>query len=91
METKYILIKSLHERLVLDLYDYNDHRSNTKLSSAVFELSKLEEDSVQEGIVSQLLKDGKDRGELRYDVSYYPIVEPEQGKDIPDSSKSPLT
>jgi Ca2+-dependent lipid-binding protein len=77
----------LHERLVFDLYDHNDHRANTKLGSTFFELEKLQQDSVHEGIVSQLLKDGKDRGELRYDVSYFPVIEPEEGKDIPDSSK----
>ncbi|KAF5313977.1 hypothetical protein D9611_006774 [Ephemerocybe angulata] len=88
METKYILINNLHERLVLDLYDYNDHRSHSKLGQAVFELSKLEEDAVQEGIVSELLKEGKERGQLRYDVSYYPCIEPasEQAAEMPESS-----
>ncbi|RXW22896.1 hypothetical protein EST38_g2942 [Candolleomyces aberdarensis] len=86
VETKYILINNLHERLILNLYDYNEHRSHSKLSSASFDLAKLEEDSVQEGIVSQLLKDGKERGELRYDLEYFPAIEPEQGKDMPDSS-----
>ncbi|KAF6766075.1 transmembrane protein [Ephemerocybe angulata] len=70
METKYILINNLHERL------------------PVFELSKLEEDAVQEGIVSELLKEGKERGQLRYDVSYYPCIEPasEQAAEMPESS-----
>jgi len=86
METKYILVSNLHERLVLNLFDYNDHRSNTKLGSTFFELEKLEQDSVHEGIVSQFLKDGKERGELRYDVSYFPVIEPEQAKDAPESS-----
>lgn len=89
METKYILVNSLHDRLILDLYDYNDHRSHTKLASAAFELSTLEEDSVQEGITAQLLKEGKERGELNFDVSYYPIVEAESdaGTEFAESSE----
>ncbi|CAA7258740.1 unnamed protein product [Cyclocybe aegerita] len=81
METKYILVNSLHETLVLSLYDYNDHRKNTLMSSAQFDLGKLQEDSTQEDIVSPLLKDGKERGELRYDVNYFPVLEPEEGKE----------
>ncbi|KAH9487059.1 hypothetical protein JR316_0001125 [Psilocybe cubensis] len=81
METKYILINSLKDRLDLNVLDYNDHRKNTLMGSATFELAKLLEDSTQEDLVSPLLKDGKERGELRYDVNYYPVVEVEEGKE----------
>lgn len=87
METKFILINSLSENLILHLYDYNDHRKNTLLSTATFELSKLVDDASHEGIVSPLLKDGKERGELRYDVTYYPVLEvPEGSTEVPESS-----
>lgn len=57
------------------------------MAAASFDLSKLLDDATQEGIVAPLLKDGKDRGELRFDVNYYPVVEPEEGKEeILDSS-----
>ncbi|KAH6917432.1 transmembrane protein [Coprinopsis sp. MPI-PUGE-AT-0042] len=82
VETKYILINNLHERLVLDLFDYNEHRSDQKLGSTIFELSALEEDSVQEGVVGHLLKDGKDRGELRYDVSFFPVLSPDESTEM---------
>ncbi|TFK30388.1 transmembrane protein [Coprinopsis marcescibilis] len=86
-ETKYVLINSLHERLVLDLYDYNDHRSDQKLGTTSYDLNKLEDDAIQEGIHGQLLKDGKDRGELRYDVAFYPVLEPEPETNvIPEST-----
>lgn len=77
----YILVKNLNESLVFSVYDNNDHLKNTKLSSTSFELSKLLEDAEQEDIISPLLKDGKNRGELRYDVQYYPVIEPEPGKE----------
>ncbi|KAF8168240.1 C2 domain-containing protein [Crassisporium funariophilum] len=86
-ETKYILVNSLNEQLILNLYDFNDHRKDTLLGSTSFDLNKLLEDSTQEDLVAQLLKDGKDRGELRYDVNYYPVIEPEEGSaEVLDST-----
>ncbi|KAJ6575507.1 C2 domain-containing protein [Mycena sp. CBHHK59/15] len=81
METKFILVNSLNESLVLSVYDYNDHRKNVLLSSASFELAQLQEDATHEGIESTLLKDGKDRGTLRYDISYFPVIKAEEGKE----------
>lgn len=87
IETKYLLVQSLKDILTLNVYDYNEHRKNTLMSTATFDLSKLLEDSTREGILAPLLKDGKERGELRFDVNYYPVIEPEEGKEeILDSS-----
>ncbi|KAK0208431.1 C2 domain-containing protein [Desarmillaria ectypa] len=86
METKFILVNSLTESLVFNLYDYNDHRKNTLLGSSMFELTRLQEDATQEGLTSQLLMDGKERGELRYDVSFFPVLMPEDGEDTSDTS-----
>lgn len=58
----------------------------------MFELSKLEEDATQEDLEAPILKDGKTRGDLRFDVSYFPVLKPvtnESGVEaLPDSSKS---
>ncbi|GLB36472.1 putative tricalbin [Lyophyllum shimeji] len=86
METKFLLVQSLNESLVLNLYDYNEHRKDNLMGSATFELSKLIEDATHEGIRSTLLKDGKERGELRYDVSFYPVLEPVEGEGPLDTS-----
>ncbi|KAJ7225891.1 C2 domain-containing protein [Mycena pura] len=86
METKFILINSLNESLILSLYDYNDHRKNALLSSTSFELAKLQEDATWEGIEAPLLKDGKERGILRYNVTYYPVIKPEEGKEEMDTN-----
>jgi len=84
----YILVSNLNESLLFNVFDNNDHLKNTKLSSASFELSKLLEDATQDDIISPLLKDGKNRGELRFDLHYFPVVEPEPGKEeIMDSSE----
>jgi len=81
METKYLLCTNLQDSLNLNLWDYNSRTKDVLLSSAAFDLSKLQEDSTQENIVAQLLKDGKERGELRFDVNFYPVIEPQPGKE----------
>lgn len=77
--------------MVLNVYDYNDHRPDSNSGAATFELAKLLEDATYEGINSTILKDGKDRGQLRYDVSYYPVLKPTMvdGKEeLPETSTS---
>ena len=67
--------------MVLNLLDFNDHRKDTQLGSVTFSLSKLLEDQTHEDILSTVLYEGKDHGELRYDVNYFPVIEPEEGKE----------
>lgn len=67
-ETKFLLINSLTEVLYMNAMDYNDHRKDSDLGSATFELSKLQEDATLEGLVAPIIRDGKERGELRFDV-----------------------
>ncbi|KAG7450195.1 tricalbin [Guyanagaster necrorhizus] len=86
METNFILVNNLTESLVFNLYDYNDHRKNTLLGSSIFELTRLQEDATQEGMETQLLMDGKERGELRYDVSFFPVLHLEDDNDARNTS-----
>jgi Ca2+-dependent lipid-binding protein len=89
METKFILVNSLQESLVLSLLDYNDHRKDTPLGAATFELQKLLEDATQEGLELPVLKDGKDKGMIRFDVNYFPVLKAESvnGKEnLPQTS-----
>ncbi|EAU89251.1 transmembrane protein [Coprinopsis cinerea okayama7 len=89
METKYVLVNKLEGKLNLHVYDYNDRRSNVKLSTASFDLALLREDSVQENITSRLMDGEKDRGELRYNVTYYPVIEPpEPGAETADKDEA---
>ncbi|GBE78423.1 Uncharacterized protein SCP_0113110 [Sparassis crispa] len=86
METKFLLVNNLTETLVLSLLDYNDHRKNTELGNANFDLSKLREDASHEGVEAPVLKDGKERGMVRFDVSFYPVLMPEAGTlELPES------
>lgn len=87
MEPKFLLLNALNESLVLSVWDYNDHRKDTLLGSATFELPKLIEDATQEDITSHFILDGKVKGDLRYDLSWYPVIEAEEGKELGESSK----
>jgi Ca2+-dependent lipid-binding protein len=84
METKFILVNSLQETLVLSLFDYNDHRKDTPLGATTFDLEGLLEDATREGLELPVLKDGKDRGLMRFNVNYFPVLKPEtvEGKEI---------
>ncbi|KAH0838563.1 C2 domain-containing protein [Lanmaoa asiatica] len=77
IETKFILVNSLQEQLVLTVFDYNEHRKDTSLGAAIFDMNKLIEDAIFEGVELPILKDGKDRGQIRFDVSYYPVLKPQ--------------
>ncbi|KAI0067953.1 tricalbin [Artomyces pyxidatus] len=89
-ETKFILINNVTENLILTVLDYNEHRKDTELGAASFELSKLNEDAIQDGLEAHILKDGKERGELRFDISYFPVLAPQVNasgvEELPESS-----
>ncbi|OCF41255.1 transmembrane protein [Kwoniella heveanensis CBS 569] len=86
-ETQFILINSLADVLNLNLYDYNDHRPDSLLGTVSHELGSLSDDAEQEGVVGKILGGGKERGELRYDLSYFPVLKPEKN---PDGTVEPL-
>ncbi|KAI0961143.1 hypothetical protein AcV7_000325 [Taiwanofungus camphoratus] len=89
METKFLLVNSLTESLILNVLDFNEHRKNTDLGSASFELAQLREDATYEGVEAPVLKDGKERGMMRFDVTFYPVLKPQvdQGgkEEMPDT------
>jgi len=84
MENKFILISSLQESLVLSLLDYNEHRKDTPLGAATFDLQKLLEDATQEGLEIPVIRDGKHTGSIRFNVNYFPVLKPKtvDGKEI---------
>jgi Ca2+-dependent lipid-binding protein len=89
-ETKFLLVNSLSDSLAMTVYDFNEHRKNTLLGSTMFALDALKEDATKEGLESPILKDGKDKGNLRYDVSFYPVLKAQavDGKqELPETSK----
>ena len=71
--------------------DFNEFLKDTEVGSTVFDLAKLKEDATQEDLSLPILKDGKQRGELRFDVFYFPVLKPrvdESGvEELPESSE----
>ena len=96
-ETKFILVNSLTDNLVLTVMDYNEVRKDTEIGATLFELAKLDEDNTQEDLSLPILKDGKEKGELRFDVLYFPVLKPQVNQsgvdELPESSEfgAPLT
>ncbi|KAH7915157.1 C2 domain-containing protein [Hygrophoropsis aurantiaca] len=89
MESKFILVNSLQDSLMFNVIDYNGHRKDTPLGAATFDMQKLLDDATQENIELSILRDGKDKGQLRLSVNYFPVLKPEtvDGKDqVPNSN-----
>ncbi|KAN0064038.1 Tricalbin-2 [Thecaphora frezii] len=80
-ETRFLLLNNLNGMLTLSLLDYNEHRPDSNLGLAAFELKSLEEEPEQENISTPVMLDGKERGEVQYSLSYYPVLKPEIGED----------
>lgn len=73
--------------------DYNDHRQNSLMGTVSFPLDVLEQDATQEDLVRPILKDGKDRGELHFEVNFYPVISPSKTSEgtvekLPETSTS---
>jgi Ca2+-dependent lipid-binding protein, contains C2 domain len=81
METMFLLVNSLDEPLNLSVYDRHQHWKDSVLGSAIFQLSPLVEDAIQGGIHQAFSKDGKNKGELMFDVIYYPVLKPDEERD----------
>lgn len=89
VEIKFILVNSLQDQLVFTVFDYNERRKDTSLGAAIFELNKLNEDATFEGVELPILKDGRDRGQIRFDISYYSVLKPQiiDGRErLPETS-----
>ncbi|KAF8320471.1 tricalbin [Clavulina sp. PMI_390] len=68
--------QNMSEVLTLTVYDHNDRRKDTVLGVATFELSLLAEDATRDGVVAKILREGKECGELIFNVNYYPVLKP---------------
>lgn len=90
-EIKFLLVTSLSEMLQLTVFDYNEHRKDSELGKAAIDLTGLQDNSEQEGKLATLMREGKDRGQISYDLNYYPVILPrplEDGtvEDVPITS-----
>ena len=86
-ETKTILINSLNDALSLQIYDFNEIRKDKLLGTANFDLKQLEEEAEHENVSGQIMYNSKPRGEIVFDVRYYPVLKPNK---LPDGTEEAL-
>ncbi|UZJ51522.1 hypothetical protein CBS101457_000842 [Exobasidium rhododendri] len=77
----FILLNNLNGMLTLNVMDFNDHRSDSKLGSAAWELKELEHEPEHNHLSTPVMLEGKERGALQYSLSYYPVIKPKVGQD----------
>ncbi|EST08677.1 C2 domain protein [Kalmanozyma brasiliensis GHG001] len=80
-ETKFVLLNNLNGMLTMAVMDFNEHRPDSTLGQAAFDLKELMDGSEQENLSTPIILDAKERGEVQYSLSYYPVVKPETGED----------
>lgn len=80
-ETKFVLLNNLNGMLTMAIMDYNEHRPDSTLGQAAFDLKELMDDPEQEHLSTPVILDAKERGEVQYSLSYYPVFKPEVGED----------
>ncbi|KAL8287656.1 hypothetical protein RQP46_003514 [Phenoliferia psychrophenolica] len=86
-ETKYILLNNLNETLTMSVKDWNEHRPDSDLGTANFDLKTLVEDGQQEGVNAEVMNDGKSRGVIKFDAVYCPVLKP---KKLADGTEEPI-
>jgi Ca2+-dependent lipid-binding protein len=77
----YVLLNNLNGMLTLNVFDYNDHRPDSKLGAAAWELKELEHEPEQSNLSMPIMLEGKERGALQFSLSYYPVIKPPVGPD----------
>ncbi|KAK9240814.1 C2 domain-containing protein [Lipomyces kononenkoae] len=85
-ETKILLVKSLTDALTMELLDFNDVRKDRSLGTITFPLEVLESQPEKQNIVGKVLQNGKERGEVVFDVRYFPIL---GGQTLEDGKVEP--
>lgn len=77
----FLLLNNLNGMLTFNVMDYNEHRPDSKLGTAAWELKDLEADPEQENLSMPVMLEGKERGNLQFSLSYYPVIKPTIGED----------
>ena len=80
-ETKTILINSLNDALSFQIFDFNEIRKDKLLGTANFDLKQLEENAERENVSGQIMYNAKPRGEVVFDVRFYPVLGPKKRED----------
>ena len=83
-ETKLILVNNLIDVLSFEIFDFNDIRKDRHIGTANFQLSSLADQPEQENLTAQFIHNSKKRGDMNFEIRYFPILE---GKTLDDGKK----
>ncbi|ORX82449.1 hypothetical protein K493DRAFT_342190 [Basidiobolus meristosporus CBS 931.73] len=76
-ETFFVLAHNLSETLTLEIFDKEEIKKDRSLGTATFNLVSLLDEPVQDNVIAKVIREGgKERGEVCFDITYYPVVEP---------------
>ncbi|KAI7867816.1 C2 domain-containing protein [Spinellus fusiger] len=79
-ETHFLLINTLSDNLCLQVMDRNVGRKDTLVGVAMFDLKELLEQQA-EGLTLTVTRNGKSVGDIKCDLRYFPISQPEKQED----------
>lgn len=85
-ETIFIIITSLNDALTLQVYDFNEIRTDKMLGTATFALDQLEQVTEHENLQLEVMGNGKSRGNVQTDVRFFPVLE---GTKLQDGTMEP--
>ena len=71
----------MNDSLSLQIFDFNEIRKDKLLGTANFDLKQLEEDAEHENVSGQIKYNAKPRGEIVFDVRFYPALLPKKRED----------
>lgn len=85
-ETVNVVITSLREPLMIQVYDYNEYRKDKELGVATFNLEQLETVADHENQHLEVMAAGRARGIVQCDIRFFPVLE---GQKLADGTVEP--
>ncbi|KAK7204282.1 C2 domain-containing protein [Myxozyma melibiosi] len=85
-ETKFFLVRSLTDPLIMEVIDFNDVRKDKKIGEVTFPIERLDAEPEVENQVGKVVHNGKERGDVIFDARFFPIL---GGKTLEDGTVEP--
>lgn len=80
-EQRWILLNTVADTLSLQVYDFNEHRADSLLGTVKCDLSTLLQDMERPNQIGKIEHEGKERGDVLYSLTFYPVLAPKQLED----------
>nr|POE62865.1 uncharacterized protein pyuk71.03c [Quercus suber] len=74
-DTMNVILTSLKEPLVIQVYDYNEFRKDKELGICTFNLEQLEHDYEHDNLQLEVIASGRARGLVQCAIRFFPVLE----------------